>query len=268
MFCIHGACLYNDFRFVSSKEIEVDAIPAARLLAIEAVCAIEDSFPRSILVGQLHLIVHLIDEIALCGVVHTRWMFFLERFLKTLKDFVRQRAQPEASMAEGWIVQDSFVYVSEYLATMDSSMPRLWNDEEDPRIHSHVPSGRGKTMNMDRSMRDAVNNFCILNADVMNKWVNMYQEAKAKREEERRTWKRSNGGRRAPPFPRALAKLPDLIDIEWVHYAMRKAREEGEHVTNEEWEYARGCLYKVICKISLYKSKLDLIVIFFIYYYE
>lgn len=51
MFCIHGACLYNDIRFVSSKEIEVDAIPAARLLAIEAVCAIEDSFPRSILVG-------------------------------------------------------------------------------------------------------------------------------------------------------------------------------------------------------------------------
>ena len=83
------------FRFVSSKEIEVLAIPAARLLAIEATCAIEDAFPRSILVSQVHLLLHLVEEIAICGVVHSRWMFFLERFLKTLKDFVRLRSQPE-----------------------------------------------------------------------------------------------------------------------------------------------------------------------------
>ena len=87
-------------RFVSSKEIEIAAIPTARLLAVEAVCAIEDAFPRSILVSQVHLLVHLIDEIAICGIVHSRWMFFLEGFLKTLKDFVRQSAQPEASMVE------------------------------------------------------------------------------------------------------------------------------------------------------------------------
>ncbi|KAI5062400.1 hypothetical protein GOP47_0022939 [Adiantum capillus-veneris] len=36
-------------------------------------------------------------------------MLFLERFLKTLKDFVRLRSQLEASMAEGWIVQEAFV---------------------------------------------------------------------------------------------------------------------------------------------------------------
>ena len=88
----------SSFRFVSSKEIEVSAIPAARrLLAIEATCAIiEDAFPRSILVSQVHLFLHR-EEIAICGVVHSRWMFFLERFLKTLKDFVRLRSQPEVN---------------------------------------------------------------------------------------------------------------------------------------------------------------------------
>ena len=68
---------------------------------------------------------------------------FLERFLKTLKDFVRLRAKPEASMAEGWIVQEAFVYVSLYLHTIDPTLPRLWREEEDPKKHSHVPIEKG-----------------------------------------------------------------------------------------------------------------------------
>ena len=80
---------------MSSKEIKVSAIPTALLLAIEATCAIEDAFPRSILVSQVHLLLQLVEEIAICGVIDSRWMFFLERFLKTLKDFVRLRSQPE-----------------------------------------------------------------------------------------------------------------------------------------------------------------------------
>lgn len=232
-------------RFVSSKEIEIAAIPAARLLAVEAVCAIEDAFPRSILVSQVHLLVHLIDEIAICGVVHSRWMFFLERFLKTLKDFVRQRAQPEASMAESWIVQEAFVYVSQYLSTIDPSLPRLWTEEDDPKRHSHVPSGKGAPLLMDREFQAIVNNHCILNAPIMARWVDMFTQARATRERERDAWKRAHGGRRAPVFPRELAKFPPLIDVEWIHNEMTKAKAQGAEISSREWEYARGCLLKV-----------------------
>ena len=55
------------------------------------------------------------DEVALAGVVHARWMFFLECFMKTLKGFVRQRARPEASMVEGWLVQESMAHIVEFL---------------------------------------------------------------------------------------------------------------------------------------------------------
>jgi hypothetical protein len=235
---------------VSSKEIEESAICAARSLAVEVVCAIEDVFPRSILVSQVHLLLHIVDEIELCGVVHSRWMFFLERFLKTLKDFVRQRAQPEASMAEGWLVQEAFVYVSHYLATMDPSMPRLWSDEENPRMHSNVPSGKGKTILMDRELRAIVNNFCILNDNDMDKWVDKWSEAKATRDRERALWKRTHGGKRAPPYPKELEKFSDLIDVEWIHKAMWKAKMEGQIITSKEWEYARGCLPKVRKEIA------------------
>lgn len=223
----------------------MSAIPNMKILATEAVCGMEESFPRSILVSQVHLLVHVIDEISLCGVVHSRWMFFLERFLKTLKDFVRLRARPEASMAEGWIVQEAFVYVSQYLASVDPSMPRLWTDEEDSRMHSHVPSGKGKTINMTRELRAQVDNFCLLNSVAMSKWVNMWTDAKRTRSNDREAWRRAHRGHRLPPYPPNLAMFPDLIDVEWVHKAMTDARRKGEQITTMEWEYARGCLPKV-----------------------
>ena len=90
-------------RYVSSKAIETITLDDVRVMAVEVACLVEETFSRTILTSQLHLIVHLVDEIALCGTVHARWMFFLERFMKTLKDFVRQSARPEGSMAEGLV---------------------------------------------------------------------------------------------------------------------------------------------------------------------
>ena len=78
------------------------------------------------------MFVHLVDEIALCGTIHAHWMFFLERFMKTLKDLVRQSARLEGSMAEGcWFIQESLVYISEFLGQVDISFPQCWSNEEE-----------------------------------------------------------------------------------------------------------------------------------------
>ena len=122
------------FKYVSSKAIDPVMLDDAHVMAVEVVCLVEETFPRTILTSQLHLIVHLVDEIALCGTVHARWMFFLERFMKTLKDFVRQSARPEGSMAKGWLIQESLVYILVFLGQVDSSLPRLWSNEEDLRM--------------------------------------------------------------------------------------------------------------------------------------
>ena len=58
-------------------------------------------------------------------------MFFLEQFMKTLKGFVHQRARPEDSMAEGWLVQESLVFIAEFLGMSDPKMSHLWSDDED-----------------------------------------------------------------------------------------------------------------------------------------
>ena len=57
--------------------------------AIETACLLEEHFPTSILNIQMHLLVQLVDEVEIASIVHARWMFVLERFMKTLKGFVR-----------------------------------------------------------------------------------------------------------------------------------------------------------------------------------
>lgn len=218
------------------KEIPIASLPNAKIQAVEAVCAIEEAFPRTILTTQLHLIVHLVDEVAIAGVVHARWMFFLERFLKTLKDFVRQRARPEGSMAEGWLVQESFVYISEYLSRVDPSMPRLWSNEEDARMESNVPQGKGRACIMKQSMMNKVNAFCIISLAIMKKWVDRYTLAKQNRVVERESFmKEHRRGRQARKvsFPPTLSLLPKNPTNEWIYNEMIKAENEGEEITRE-----------------------------------
>jgi hypothetical protein len=50
-------------------------------------------------------------------------MFFLEWFKKTLKDFVRQNAQPEGSMSEGWLIQEGILFILQHLHQANLSLP-------------------------------------------------------------------------------------------------------------------------------------------------
>ena len=118
-------------RWISSKEIKLDEIDKWRLESSEIVCSIEEIFPTSILDIQVHLLIHMVDEVELAGTVHTRWMFYLERFMKVLKGYVRQEAHPEGSMVEGWLVQESTFYITEFLTQINLLLPRFTKMEKE-----------------------------------------------------------------------------------------------------------------------------------------
>ena len=50
---------------------DYSSIDEMRTKAIETVCLIEEHFPTSIMTIQVHALVHLVDEVALTGTVHT-----------------------------------------------------------------------------------------------------------------------------------------------------------------------------------------------------
>lgn len=67
-------------------------------------CEMEKYLPLVFLNAQEHYHIHQVKDIELCGSVHTRSMWMVERHLKSLKALVRKRAHLEGSMAEGCVV--------------------------------------------------------------------------------------------------------------------------------------------------------------------
>ena len=77
------------------------SIPRWHQEIVEIVCMFEKELPTSFMELQVHLLIHLVDEVELVGVVSCHCMLFLERHMKKLKGFSRQREKPEGSMAKG-----------------------------------------------------------------------------------------------------------------------------------------------------------------------
>ena len=57
---------------------------------------------------QVHLLTHLVDEVELGGMVSCHWMFFLEKYMQKMNEFVRQREELEGSVVEAYIVYELF----------------------------------------------------------------------------------------------------------------------------------------------------------------
>jgi hypothetical protein len=73
---------------VTYKEIHECEVPKWKKEIVEIVCVFEKELPTSFMDLQVHLLIHLVDDIELEGVVSTRWMFIFERYMKTLKIYV------------------------------------------------------------------------------------------------------------------------------------------------------------------------------------
>ena len=57
---------------------------------------------------QVHLLIHLLNGIELVGVVSTSWMFFFERYMKTIKIYVQKKEHIDGWMVEGYALNEAF----------------------------------------------------------------------------------------------------------------------------------------------------------------
>ena len=64
---------------------------------------------------MVHLPVHLCKEIEWGGQAHIRCMYSIERYLCKLKSYIRNKSKPEASIAEGYLVEECLIFCSRFL---------------------------------------------------------------------------------------------------------------------------------------------------------
>ena len=94
------------FQRLCAKEVRRGDKEGTMMDVVMATCILEKEFPPTFMNVMTHLPVHLVEQLFTCGPVHCRWMYPIERYMKTLKDYVRTFAHPEGSIAEGYQMDD------------------------------------------------------------------------------------------------------------------------------------------------------------------
>ena len=110
-------------------------------------CEMQKYPPLPFFNAQEHYLIHQVEEIEMCGPIHTRSMQMVERHLKSLKDFFTQRARPKGSMVVGYMVYQYLVYISQYipkLATEIMKAPRILDFNSINKFEWEVLVRKGK----------------------------------------------------------------------------------------------------------------------------
>ncbi|WVZ82126.1 hypothetical protein U9M48_029427 [Paspalum notatum var. saurae] len=112
------------FNAICSKELSMDDLESMSKSIGETLCRLEMVFPPAFFDIMMHLPVHLAEEAKLGGPVCYRWMYPVERYLRTLKGYVRNKSHPEGSIAEGYISEECMTFCSRFLEDVDTKFNR------------------------------------------------------------------------------------------------------------------------------------------------
>ncbi|XP_031739213.1 uncharacterized protein LOC116402909 [Cucumis sativus] len=63
--------------------------------------------------------VHIVREVKLCGPIYLRWMYPFERFMKVIKNSVRNRYRPEGCIAESYLIEEAVEFCTDFLSGVD-----------------------------------------------------------------------------------------------------------------------------------------------------
>ncbi|XP_075095157.1 uncharacterized protein LOC142173461 [Nicotiana tabacum] len=112
--------LCSFFRVLCSKELKLEELKLLEEKISETLSTMEKLFLPGFFTIMVHLVIHLAIEAKLVVPVHYRWMHPIERYLGTLKSYVRNCACPEGSIVEACIANECMAFCSRYLKGGDS----------------------------------------------------------------------------------------------------------------------------------------------------
>ncbi|CAA7014561.1 unnamed protein product [Microthlaspi erraticum] len=122
--------LCSFFNQLCQRVIDREQLLVIEAEIVETLCMFERFFPPSFFDIMVHLTVHLGREARLGGPVHFRWMYPFERYMKILKDFVRNPARPEGCIAESYLAEECIQFCSDFLRNTTSVQDKVDRNTE------------------------------------------------------------------------------------------------------------------------------------------
>jgi hypothetical protein len=82
-----------------------------------------------------HLLIHLVDELEICGPVGARWCYPMERHLNVLKRYVR------VCMASSYMYEEALGFCTNNFALYPHTQHRMWDPNEEEKDNNEVLEG-------------------------------------------------------------------------------------------------------------------------------
>ena len=82
------------FNAICSQVIDIEKLDQLENEVVLILCQLEMYFPLSFFDIMVHPIIHLVQEVRICGPVFLRWMYPIERYMKILKGYVKNQYRP------------------------------------------------------------------------------------------------------------------------------------------------------------------------------
>ncbi len=79
---------------------------------------------------MIRLLLHVVDELNVCELIHNRWMYSVEWPMKVLKGYVHSMARPKDSLVKGYILEDTLGFIIEYLHEFEHVIKKVWEEEQ------------------------------------------------------------------------------------------------------------------------------------------
>jgi hypothetical protein len=105
---------------ISQTVINLDILPRLQKDVAQCLVSFELVFPPSFFNIMTHLLVHLVEEIAILGPVFLHNMFPFERFIRVLKKYIHNRARPEGSISKGYGTEEVIEFCVDFIPDIKS----------------------------------------------------------------------------------------------------------------------------------------------------
>ncbi|KAL5555616.1 hypothetical protein UlMin_037852 [Ulmus minor] len=172
------------FNQLCARTVNVTDMVKAQDQLVIILCKLERIFPPAFFDIMIHLVLHLPEEAILGGPVYMRWMYPFERYLKRLKDYVRNAAKPEGSISEGYVVDEVLTFCSRYFDDIETRFNRP--DRNDDGIHRTrrlfvfesqcKPMGKQSQVYVEKNVRDRAKFYILNNSPEIETYLNQHKQ--------------------------------------------------------------------------------------------
>ncbi|XP_070037416.1 uncharacterized protein [Nicotiana tomentosiformis] len=133
--------LSNFFRGICSTVMNIGELEKLQDRVAITLYHLERIFPPSFFDIMEHLVIHLAEEAKIGGPPQYRSMRAFERYLLTLKNYVRSRSHPEGSIAEEYWIEECMTFCSRYLHDVETKLNQPLRNYG---LYNEIPNQEGR----------------------------------------------------------------------------------------------------------------------------